>query len=221
MGWLAASPPMFRQALFDGASLQKIAAGAYLYHIEDDADGLWGLESGSVAVEYAHPSGLLKPACVLHRGHWGGEGPILDGRKRSVGIRALQDCMFCRVPLSRVRRLLAANPQYWREIGRLALEHYDLTAGIAADGMIPDSRRRLVAVLMRLAGLRDPYPPETGEIHLSKSEIASIVNLSRSSLTPLLIDLQAKGVIELGYRRIRVPVPARLLSNSLASDDSP
>ena len=128
---------------------------------------------------------------MLQRGHWGGEGPILDGRKRSVGIRALQECLFCRVPLSHVRRLLAVNPQYWREMGRLALEHYDLTAGIAAEGMIPDSRRRIVAVLMRLAGLRDPHPPQTGEIHLSKSEIASIVNLSRSSLTPLVHQVSA------------------------------
>ena len=209
-GWLSRSTPGFRRDLLRGSAPHRIEPGQYLYHTGDETGALWGLESGSVAIEFPLSDRLMRTAFVLHRGHWLGEGPLFDGRARAIGVRALQECLFFGVPLLRLRGLLSRKPEYWREFGRLALEHYDIAAGIAADGMIPDGRRRLLAVLMRLSGLRDPTPPEYPEVNLSKEELGAVANLSRSSLTPILRELEAKGVIELGYRSLRVVDPVRL-----------
>lgn len=209
-GWLSRSTLAFRRDLLRGSAPQWIAPGQYLYHTGDDAGGLWGLETGSVAIEFPLSDRLMRTAFVLHRGHWLGEGPLFEGRTRAIGVRALQECVFFGVPLPRLRSLLSRKPDYWREFGRLAFEHFDVAAGIAADGMIPDGRRRFLAVLMRLSGLRDPTPPEYPEVNLSKEELGAVANLSRSSLTPILRDLEAKRVIQLGYRSLRVIDPVKL-----------
>lgn len=209
-GWLSQSPPGFRRDLLEGLTPQRIAPEQYLYHTGDETGALWGLESGSVAIEFARSDHLMRTALVLHRGHWLGEGTLFDGRARMVGVRALRECLFFGVPMLRLRSLLSRKPEYWREFGRLALEHFDIATGIAADGMIPDGRRRFLAVLMRLSGLRDTTPPEYPEVNLSKEELGAVANLSRSSLTPILRDLEAKGVITLGYRLLRVIDPVML-----------
>ncbi|GAA0300960.1 Crp/Fnr family transcriptional regulator [Rhodovulum strictum] len=209
-GWLSRSTPEFRRDLIEGSTPHRIAPGQYLYHTGDETGALWGLESGSVAIEFAHSDHLMRTAFVLHRGHWLGEGTLFDGRARVVGVRALRESVFFGVPMLRLRGLLSRKPQYWREFGRLALEHFDVATGIAADGMIPDGRRRFLAVLMRLSGLRDTTPPEYPEVNLSKEELGAVANLSRSSLTPILRDLEAKGVITLGYRSLRVIDPVML-----------
>ena len=209
-GWLSRSTAAFRRDLLEGAAPHRIAAGQYLYHAGDEPGGLWGIETGSVALEFALSDRLMRSGFVLHRGHWLGEGPILDGRVRAVGVRALQESVFFGVPISRLRGLVSRKPEYWREFGRLALEHYDLAAGIAADGMIPEGRRRFLAVLMRLSGLRDSTPPADPEVNLSREELGAVANLSRNSLTPILRDLEAKGAIALGYRSLRVIDPVML-----------
>jgi len=210
IGWLSRTPRVFGLALLEGATARSVTAGAYLFHSDDEPGGLWGLESGSVGIEYAQSERLLRTAFVLHAGHWVGEGPMLDGRRRGVGVRALVDCTFMGIPANHLRRLLAESPVYWREIGRLALGHYDLASGIAADGMIPEARQRVLAVLMRLSGLRDAAPPALAVINLSNEEIGRIANVSRSALSPILRDLEARGVVALGYRSVRIVDPAAL-----------
>ncbi len=168
------------------------------------------MESGSVAIEYAVSERLIRTAFVLHPGHWVGEGPFLDGRRRGVGVRALVDCTFMGLTVNHMRLLLTERPEYWREIGRIALEHYDLASGIAADGMISDGRQRIMAVLLRLSGLRDAKSPASPTIHLSKEEIGGIANASRSALNAVLRDLEASGVVVSGYRSVRIVDPDAL-----------
>jgi CRP-like cAMP-binding protein len=122
----------------------------------------------------------------------------------------LVDCTLVGIPANHVRWLLAERPEHWREIGRLAIEHYDLASGSAADGMIPDARQRVLAMLMRLSGLRDATPPAVPSVYLSKEEIGVIANVSRSALNAILHDLAARGVVALGYRLIRIVDPAAL-----------
>lgn len=209
-GWLSRSPEEFRVALLEGATTRSVVAGGYLYHSGDEAGTLWGLDSGSVGIEHAVSERLIRTSFVLHPGHWVGEGPFLDGRRRSVGVRALENCSFVGIPAAHVRRLLAERPEYWREIGRLAVEHYDLASGSAADLMIPEARQRVLAVLMRLSGLRDSQPPAAPSVHLSKEEIGVIANVSRSALSAILRELAARGVVVLGYRMVRIVDPAAL-----------
>lgn len=209
-GWLSRTPREFRHALLEGATARTVAAGAYLFHSDDVPGGLWGLEAGSVGIEYALSERLIRTAFVLHPGHWMGEASLLDGQRRRVGVRALVDSTFMGVSANHMRRLLAERPENWREIGQLALAHYDLASGIAADGMIPDGRQRVLAVLMRLSGLRDAKPPASPSVHLSKEEIGGIANVSRSALSPILRDLEARGIVALGYRSVRIVDPAAL-----------
>jgi CRP/FNR family transcriptional regulator, cyclic AMP receptor protein len=209
-GWLSRTPREFRLALLKLASARTVPAGSYLYYSDDMPGGFWGLESGSVGIEYALSERLIRTAFVLHPGHWLGEASLLDGRRRRVGVRALVDCTFLGIPANHMERLLAERPENWRAIGQLAIEHYDFASGIAADGMIPDTRQRILAVLMRLSGLRDAKPPASPTVHLSKEEIGNIANVSRSALSPILRDLEVRGVVVLGYRSVRILDPVAL-----------
>jgi CRP-like cAMP-binding protein len=76
--------------------------------------------------------------------------------------------------------------------------------------MIPEGRQRVLAVLMRLSGLRDAKPPASPSVHLSKEEIGSIANVSRSALSQILRDLEVRGVVVQGYRSVRILDPVAL-----------
>jgi CRP-like cAMP-binding protein len=78
--------------------------------------------------------------------------------------------------------------------------------------MIRDSNRRCAAALLNVANCRRGEPSSTPVLNapLSQEELAAIANLSRTSISSILRDLEADGLIELGYRTVTLRDPARL-----------
>jgi CRP-like cAMP-binding protein len=113
------------------------------------------------------------------------------------------------VPRRAVLAILAAQPQHWREIGRMATEHAYLSIAMAADLMISDSRERCAATLLRLCGCRMGPPTGPAEIAVTQLELAAMASLSRGSIGPIVKNLVKSGFITVGYRKITiVDVPA-------------
>jgi CRP-like cAMP-binding protein len=70
--------------------------------------------------------------------------------------------------------------------------------------MIRDSKRRCIASILRLADCRFSDRPGGRPIEapLSQEELAAISNLSRTSVSTIVRDLEDAGLITLGYRTI-------------------
>ncbi|MGC2204256.1 MAG: helix-turn-helix domain-containing protein [Stellaceae bacterium] len=84
--------------------------------------------------------------------------------------------------------------------------------GAADDRMIRDHVKRCIAVLLRLGGCRQsslPDPPPI-EIDLSQEDIAFMSNVARTTAGAVLRKLEAMGLLEQSYRRIRILAPDAL-----------
>jgi CRP-like cAMP-binding protein len=91
---------------------------------------------------------------------------------------------------------------------------------IASDLLIPDSERRLAAVLRRFGGLQgltnvgdDPVAAGTTvHVPVTQAELAAAANLSRNSAGTILKRFATRGIIDTGYRDILITDPARLIA---------
>ena len=77
--------------------------------------------------------------------------------------------------------------------------------------MIPITSR-CIAVLLRLGGCRLSSPPDSRpiEINLSQEDIAFMSNLARTTVGAVLRKLEAMGLLEQSYRRLRILAPDAL-----------
>jgi CRP-like cAMP-binding protein len=105
--------------------------------------------------------------------------------------------------------LLAENPLWWRCIALHVCEAMDTASQIATDMLIPDSRRRCIAALLRIAGCRN-VGTAPAKAAMTRDELAGMANLSRQTIGPILRDLAAAGLVEVGYRVIVLHDPAGL-----------
>jgi DNA-binding transcriptional MocR family regulator len=103
-------------------------------------------------------------------------------------------------------------PRHFRAFAELALKHYAFLFRFLAEasGLAPEGRLRT-----RLAGLAELRRREQGtsgpiDVTVSQADLATMVGVSRKTLNTLLAHLQARGLIEVGFRRIRVLDEARL-----------
>lgn len=130
---------------------------------------------------------------------------------RYVGVYATRESTILQVDDMDVRRIAAVHAELWRYLALLTLENHYRTMALAHDLMIRGGRRRLVALLARMAGLRDEVVPDRLVIDATQSEIADIVNLARSVVSSFLKELERDGILRLNWSSVEVLRPDRLL----------
>lgn len=147
---------------------------------------------------------------IFGPGFWTGEGTIITGEPKRISLVARGPLTALTISRTEVLRLLAARPEWWRELGRLAVQLQQLAAGAAADLLLPSSELRCAAVLLRIAGLRHNNANGRSEVLLSHEELAQMSGISRQTAARSITALEDKGLIRLRYGSVEILVPAQL-----------
>lgn len=214
IGWLREAPDDWRQAIIAAGNVRRFGPGAVVSQAGEDGSGLIGICTGTVAVLHAMVVPSTPMMHIFGPGTWAGQGPLLTDTQIQMTLVARTAIEALLVPRARVLALLEANPCHWREVGRLALIHSYQATNIAADLLIPGSRARCAATLIRLGECRLAPPPAgtTPEVGITQDELGAMANLSRATIGPILHDFVAAGLISVGYRNIVLQQPAQLLA---------
>ena len=210
-GWLSHTPEPFRHAVLARAVLQSFQAGAVIYSAGDVTGGVYGLVSGRVSIWL--DKGERAPSFVhfFRPGTWFGEGPVISGRPRLVGVGATGATQLLYLSLRSVEDILRDDPPAWRLIAGLVLSKLDLAIGAIDDLMIRDKDKRLVAVLLRLGGCRTPGTDVTPvNVDASQEDLATMANVARTTVNGSLRRLAQAGLIRLTYRRVVILEPNKL-----------
>lgn len=207
--WISRQAEAFRVALLDIVVWRHVDAGTTINHAADDAGGIWGLARGQIDVASALSEPGSPVGDVYLPGQWAGIGPIF-GLPRGADGTARIASLVAMVPLHRLQMLLRDNPGWWECVGQLATQMSFRYGGATGDLLIRDSRQRCIAVLLRLADCRhrDPATPPT--IILNHADLAAASNMSRHPAGEVLRELDALGLIELGYGKMTIIDAAKL-----------
>jgi CRP-like cAMP-binding protein len=203
-GWLSHVPPEFAAAFLAHSHWRHIGAGEAITHAGDEARSMMGLSRGSVSVFTALSAPDAPIVTVGHPGMWFGYVPMFTKLARGVSVTARSDVRIAYIAQSEVESLLSHRPEWWRHFAALGILYAHGAMNAAADLMIRDSRRRCVAAILRLADCRFVDRPGSRPIEapLSQDELASTSNLSRTSVSTIVRDLEDAGLVVLGYRTI-------------------
>jgi CRP-like cAMP-binding protein len=216
-GWLSDLPPSLQSALLDVSRLKSLGAGDMVYGLGGAPGGLHGLEAGCLALEAAQSDSAPQKAFLVHPGTWIGEGPVAGLEARITGAWATRPSKVLCIEIAAIRRVAARDPDLWRHLMLLALQNHKRTMGLAQDLMLRGSRNRLVALLVRLAGLRDVHRPCPAVIDATQGEIAAIANMSRGVASKLMLEMEHEGLVRLRRAGVEILDPDRLIQEREAS----
>lgn len=220
-GWLAQTPEWFRQAVLSRCTRKIYGAGETVYSIGDPPGGMYGIVSGSLAVFIApHENGPLL-IHVARPGSWFGEGPALTGQPRAIGLKATRETVLLHLPLPAIYEITTADPGAWKFFTLVPLAHARNLVGALDDMMIRNPTKRVIAILLRLGGCRIVTEPNIRgpiEIDTSQEDLARIANLARTTVGPILRELESLGLIEVQYRCVHLDAPDRLRAMLCESD---
>lgn len=111
-----------------------------------------------------------------------------------------------------MEQMLAEQPCHWRHILELSDFAYETALQVMVDLTRHNGLVRVAATLLRLAGCRDrdAGPGSDIEIRVPQADIAALAVMSRNTPGAYLGELGERGLVEAGYRTIRILDPARL-----------
>jgi CRP/FNR family transcriptional regulator, cyclic AMP receptor protein len=205
-GWFGRAPKEFQDAVLSRCEWRVCAAGQTIYQATDEQADFCGIADGSVDIYSRFGVGDNPLLHVVHEGFWIGYGTVVARERPRVTAVARVDTLLACVPERILRKLLGARPEWWQVIATGVLEYGDMAISAYVDSLIPDNDRRCACTLLRIAGLKHPRRslPDRTEVLITQDELATMVNLSRTTLVQVLRRFELQGLVEQGYRTLRV-----------------
>ena len=112
-----------------------------------------------------------------------------------AGFSASRRSELLQLPLHAIDEILRLDPLSWRQFASLAMEKVEITLGAMNDLTFRQSRKRVIAVLLRLAGCRLMTPPgeDRFDVDVSQDDLAAMANVSRATATSISLRFLKTG----------------------------
>lgn len=203
-------------ALGAAAPMRTYAAGELLYTPHNPVETLFILKSGRVRVFRVSPDGRALTTAMITPGTIFGEMILLGQHMYDNFAEAVDDSVVCVMSRSDVRRHLLSDPRIASRIaeilgGRLREMEQRLT-----DNVFKTVPQRLAGTLLTLS--REPrrhgLTGRGGAVPLTHEQLAGLIGTSRETVTKVLGDFAARGLVRLHRGRLTVQDPTGLAAQA-------
>ena len=189
--------------LAEGRSPRKYRTGQLIYLQGTHPDCFYYLLSGSVRSFISSSTGEERVLTIHRTGDLMGEASFFDGCPRVTSAMALEDSLILSVDQGQLDRALQSHP----ELAQPMLQHLARTVRMLSDHVeassLPAQQRIARWLLHQPVG-------DSGSIRATHEGIGQAVGLSRVTVSRVLGELAALGLVKLGYRSVAVWDQARL-----------
>jgi CRP/FNR family cyclic AMP-dependent transcriptional regulator len=178
------------------AQLRRVHRGDVLFNEGDEADDLFIVVSGRIAIANRSPDGRESLLALMEAGDLFGEMPLFDEGGRSADARALTTSDVVNVPYQPIRTLYNEQPELlWNVVEMLARRLRTMDAALA-DSVFLDVTGRTAKRLLELAGEADEFT-----LPVTQEELAGMVGASRERVNKAIASFVRLGWIEQGDRK--------------------
>lgn len=162
--------------------------------------------SGLIRVALRGPDGRCLTVTYLHQGDLPGLARV-TGRRYPLSFEAVTDCKLLLLAEPAFEELLRRHPEVGVAVAEQLNRHIDDILHETALAAFGHVRKRILRHLLALA-VSDPGRPARCQI--THQEIADAVGSARETVTRVIADLKAEGLLEGDQGKLALPDPRRL-----------
>jgi len=213
--WFCSLPPELQDRILAASRIRDFAKGEVISLEGAQAAGMSAVLAGEVKLVRQPRPGEESLVFICEAGFWFGEYAVLTSEKTLVSAIAKTKARLLILPKREFDRIVEEEPRHYRHFAALGLKHAAafLKAFIHASSLEPEARLRGQLGLLSLLKHNEHDADAAVELPYSQAELASIIGVSRQTVNQLLQTLAAKGLIQLGFRRVLVLAPQQLLAS--------
>ena len=169
------------EPIVDQSSVQSLQRGDMLFSEGDEANDLYIVLEGRVAIANRSFDGRESVVALMESGDLFGEMPLFRPDGRSADARVLENSSVVVIPYVPVKSLYQEHPEMlWKIVDMLA-ERLKVMDVALADSMFLDVTGRTAKRLLELAGADEEF-----ELPVTQEELAGMIGASRERVNKSL-----------------------------------
>jgi len=194
------------------SDVQTFNAGETIYFPGDPANSLLAVHSGRVKLFHVTHRGKEAILTFVEPGEVFGELCLLEPTERGEYAGTMRATTLIRIPAQAIHRLMEQCAEFTVAVTKLIARQRCRVERRLKSLLFRSNRKRLEALLLELA---ENYG-QSGEeglalgIRLTHSELASLIGSTRETVTVLLGEMQAEGLVKIGRRQMVITDMNRL-----------
>jgi CRP/FNR family cyclic AMP-dependent transcriptional regulator len=205
------------------ALLRTFPRRALIYSPTEPGQSVLLLAAGRVKIKDVTPDGKETILAFIEEGELFGELAILGTEPRQEYAEAVTDSQILAIPRDDLLWLMGQRPDFALAITKLVGWRRRRIENRLRNVLFLPSRERLVRLLLELI---ESHGDRTGNqcvlrVRLSHQDLASLVGVTRETVTVVLGQLRATGLIRVHRRRIAVLDCQRLARETGAGTPNP
>lgn len=211
-GWLSRRPMLFREEIIRRSRLKSFEAGQSLYNAGDGLSGMFGLISGQMLIRLPPADTIIS---IVAPGQWIGDATAFMREARWVSLTAGSRLHVLHLSQTDFDTMceVAENCRHFAINTAEALAE---AVTVVANLTQPDSEVRVAQRLLTFMGVHGE--DRLSAFGMSQTDLATMCGLSRQTMSKVLSQLAERGIIRLGYRRIKVVDPTALRNLAINDD---
>ncbi len=205
--WFASCPIEMQHALVERGRLRHLKSGESLFARGDVQDGLCCVIAGALMIGSTSPhDGSHRLMLYVEPYHWFGEIALLDKLPRPQDAIAGTDSTVLVVSRALLEPWLDANPQYWRDLARLACSKMRLMLSALEDTATLPIDQQLARRLLFSATNFGQATAATikRRVRVPQEYLAKMLGVSRQTVNKALRKLECEQVLALHYAEIEI-----------------
>ena len=210
--WFGALPEELQSLILDNSMLRLAEQSQVLVAEDSPPSGMFVLLEGQVVITRQIGD---KNDFFVHLGgpgFWFGENGLLSRGNAVITATARTKVRMLYLPTTSFEQIVNTEPRYYREFVNLLLTRYAILVRNfgQCNSLSPEEYLRV-----RLADLSDMTHSERMsedivELALSQSDLAAMIGSSRQTINMIVKKLEAEGLIEVAFRKVRILDPSGL-----------
>ena len=176
------------EPIVEQSSVQSLQRGDMLFSEGDEANDLYIVLEGRVAIANRSFDGRESVVALMESGDLFGEMPLFRPDGRSADARVLENSSVVVIPYVPVKSLYEEHPEMlWKIVDMLA-ERLKVMDVALADSMFLDVTGRTAKRLLELAGADEEF-----ELPVTQEELAGMIGASRERVNKSLASFMKLG----------------------------
>ena len=182
----------------------SLTAGQNLFFQHDPGDAIYIVKFGAIEINIMSRDGKKLSLNVMQAGDVFGEIAALDGGLRTATATAVEPSELLRLDRAKMFQLIGQHPDLAMDFFQVLCARLRWVSQQVEDMALLDIEGRLAN---RLLILHRKFADPEGTLHLSQSELADFLGVTRESINKILQTWRANDLITLSRGSVRVCNP--------------
>lgn len=199
-------PPELQQEFLARLPRRHYSPGQFIYVQGSPGNEMYRLISGTVKISTLREDGRQTTYTLFESGDCFGQTSLVDGGPRPQTTEAATAIEVGVLSRASFRRLVAAHPEFLQAIARLLAAQLRVVAQSYEEASLDTLPVRIARKILQTRA--DAPAKASGgaapRVQLTQSDLASMVGVSRQSVNRVLLQLQAHGLVEVGYGSVGI-----------------